>query len=586
MKRLVRGLFLGLGVLTALVLLAAGGAAVYRVVVKEGVPERVILEVDLERTYRERTPRRGLAAWVPGQAPDLRVVVEALQRASRDDRVRGLVAKVGTTGMDMGKIQEIRDAVIGFRRSGKDAVAWAETFGAGGSGGKAYYLAAAFDRIALQPTGELALTGLRTRTPFLRGLLEEAGVRPRLAKREEYKTAANVLTQKGYTTPHRKAEEALLRSMMGRMRKGIAEGRKLSRKEAEGRIARGPFLAREALEEGLVDRLAYRDEVYAAAGDRAGGGASLLYLGEYLRRAGGPYTGKTRIGLIYGVGRIVRGKSRRSPLGGIIMGSDTVGAAFRAATRDDSVRAIVFRIDSPGGSYVGSDVIRREVARARRAGKPVIVSMSGVAASGGYYAALPADRIIAHPGTLTGSIGVLGGKMITSGLWGKLGVRWEGVSTHENADFWSPTTDYSPEQWKQLQQRLDAIYEDFVSKVGEARGMDTAAVRKAAMGRVWTGEDALELGLVDELGGFPQAVRAAKEAAGIAEEEAVALALFPPRRTLLQWLLGGRPESSEERYAAGADLREVLEAEARFLREAGLEMPDQALWMGPVPAVE
>ncbi len=586
MKRLFRGLFLGLGVLTALALLAAGGAAVYRVVVKEGVPDRVILETDLGRTYRERTPRRGLAAWVPGQAPDLRAVVEGLQRAARDDRVLGLVAEVGATGMDMGKIQEIRDAVIAFRRSGKEAVAWAETFGAGGPGNKTYYLASAFDRIALQPTGELALAGLRTRTPFLHELLEEVGVRPHLAKRKEYKTAANALTEEGYTAAHREAEEALLRSMMSRMRKAIAEGRGISEERADDLVSRGPFLAGEALEEGLVDRLVYRDEVYAAAGDRAGEGAELLYLSEYLRRAGGPYTGKKRIGLIYGVGRIVRGKSRHSPLGGIIMGSDTVSAAFRAAAGDDSIRAIVFRIDSPGGSYVASDVIRREAARAREAGKPVIVSMSGVAASGGYYVALPADRIIAHPGTLTGSIGVLGGKMITSGLWGKLGVRWEGMSTHENADLWSRTADYSPGQWEHVQQRLDEIYEDFSSKVSAGRDMDREAVRRAARGRVWTGEDALELGLVDELGGFPRAVRAAKKAAGIAEEEAVTLTLFPPGRSLWQWLLGARPESSEDRHTEGMDLREALEAEARLLRGAGPGVPDRALWMGPVPAVE
>jgi protease-4 len=378
----------------------------------------------------------------------------------------------------------------------------------------------------------------------------------------------------------------MLRSLMGQVRRGIAEGRKLSPEEADELVARGPFLAREALEEGLVDRLAYRDEVYAAMEEKAEGEISLLYLSEYRRRTGGPYSGSKRIGLIYGVGRIVRGKSRHSPLGGVIMGSETVSAAFRAAIRDDSVRAVVFRIDSPGGSYVASDVIRREVARARKAGKPVVVSMSGVAASGGYYAALPADRILAHPGTLTGSIGVLGGKMITSDLWEKLKVNWEGVSTHENADFWSATSDYTPEQWKKLQQRLDEIYGDFVRKVSESRGLDMGAVREAAQGKVWTGEDALALGLVDALGGLAQAVRAAGEAAGI-EEEAVDLVLLPPRRSLWQRLLAPPPDSSEERFTGGMDLREALEAEARFLRAAaGSVLPDQALWMGPVPAVE
>lgn len=585
MKRFLKKWIFRLGVLTAVVIAGAAAILVYRVATKDRVPDRVILEADFQRHYVEQSARRGPITWVTGRAPALRTPVEALLRAATDDRVEGLVARVGGA-MDMGKVQELRDAVLAFRRSGKKAVAWAESFAGAGSGNRAYYLATAFDRVLLQPSGELALTGLHARTPFLGELLKKAGVRPRLAKREEYKTAANTVTQTEYTAPHREAQKALIQSMMDQILEGIASSRGVSEEEAASLVAGGPYLASEALERGLIDGLAYRDEVVSSIKEQAGDETPLLPLPEYRRRAGSPYRGKNRIGLIYGVGRIVRGKSRRSPLGGHIMGSDTVCSAFRDAVKDDSIEAVVFRIDSPGGSYVASDAIRREVFRAREAGKPVIVSMSGVAASGGYFVAVPADRILAHPGTITGSIGVLGGKMITRELWNKLGIHWGAVSTHENADLGSRTADYTERQWACLQERLDEIYRDFLARVSEGREMGRAEVREAARGRVWTGKDALALGLVDELGGLPQAVRAAKDAAGIPQEKPVGLALFPPRRTLWQQILGEGSRDGMNSLTLGPRLRQDVVTAARLLREMEGGMRNEALWMGPPLQIE
>lgn len=586
MKRFFNRLIYGLGLLAAAVILGAGGGIVYRMVAREPVPDRVILEADLTRPYVEYAPQRGPAAWLPGKAPVLGSAVDGLLRAARDDRVRMLVARVGGARLDMAKIQELRQAVIAFRGAEKEAWAWAESFGGGGPGNRAYYLATAFDRVHVQPSGEVALTGLSTRTPFLHGLLTRLDVRPNLAKREQYKTAANVLTRTGYTEPHEEAERAVLASFMADLQEGISRGRDLSPDEAAARVAEGPYLAEEAVEAGLVDGTAYRDQVMESARKRVGEGAQVLSLEAYRQRAGSVYDGDERIGVIYGVGRIVRGKSRRTPLGGVLMGSDSVASAFRAAVEDDAVRAVVFRIDSPGGSYVASDTIRREVVRAREAGKPVVVSMSGAAASGGYYVAAPADRIIAQPGTVTGSIGVLGGKMVTSGLWKKLGVRWAGLSTHENADLWSRTSSYSEAQWKGLQKRLDAIYEDFLARVSEGRGMDREDVREAAKGRVWTGRDALERGLVDELGGFPEAVRAAKRAAGIPDEETVSLKTFPRERSLWQWLLGGGPKSVEDLLGLDSGGRAELETVLRALRQAGLGPRAGVLEAGPIPCVD
>jgi protease-4 len=286
-----------------------------------------------------------------------------------------------------------------------------------------------------------------------------------------------------------------------------------------------------------------------------------------LKRAGSPYSGKKKIAVIYGVGQIIRGKSRYTPMGRHIMGSETVAEAFREAVKDKSVRAILFRINSPGGSYVASDVVWRETVRAKQKGKPVIASMSDVAGSGGYFVAMAADKIIAHPGTITGSIGVVGGKMVTSDMWKKIGVHWGELFTQENADLWSSTENYTPEQWEYIQTWLDAVYEDFLNKVAEGRKLDIETVQEIAKGRIWTGKDAKQIGLVDELGGFDDAVRAAKAAAQIPEDEKIGIKVFPAKRPLWKRLVYGRPKGSEAQYS------EMLEQWMELARETGLFEP-------------
>jgi len=287
-----------------------------------------------------------------------------------------------------------------------------------------------------------------------------------------------------------------------------------------------------------VDGLAYRAEVHDTLKQQAGTGAEFLSWEAYLDRAGRPHQSGKTIALIYGVGGVRRGKSGFDPLfAEPAMGSDTVTAAFRAAIEDRDVKAILFRIDSPGGSYVASDTIWRETVRARKAGKPVIASMGDVAGSGGYFVAMAADRIVAQPGTITGSIGVLGGKMYTAGLWEKLGISWDEAHVGRNARMWSGAWDYSPEEWARGEAMLDRIYTDFTSKVAEGRRLPKEQVLKIARGRIWTGEDARTLGLVDELGGFPLALRLAKKAAKIPEAEEVNLRVYPEKRGTLELLI-------------------------------------------------
>jgi protease-4 len=499
------------------------------------VPKRVILEADFEQGVIEAIPEEGLARVFMAKKLRMRDVVEALQQAEEDKRIKGLVAKIGQSGMRLAQVQEVRDAVISFRAAGKPAIAYAETFGEAGPGNSSYYLATAFDAVYLQPSGDVGLTGLIYEQPFIRGTLDKLGIVPRVDGRKEYKSFRYMFTERKYIPPHREEIKQVMDSQFNQLVRGIADRRKLSLEEVSSLIDDGPFIGQEAVDAGLVDGLAYRDAVYDKIKEKAGAKSEFLSLGEYRVRTRGPNEKGTTIALIYGVGAINRGKSGYNPATGeIIMGSDTVAEAIRKAVEDKDVKAILFRIDSPGGSYVASDTIWREVARAGKAGKPVIASMGNTAASGGYFIAVAADKIVAQPATITGSIGVVGGKMVTTGFWNKLGVTWDEVHTSRNADAWTQTKDLTPEQKARMAKWLDRVYDDFTSKVSQGRALSRDEVEKIAKGRIWTGEDAKRLGLVDELGGWPKALRLVRKAAGLADNAPIRLKVYPEKKTLLK----------------------------------------------------
>jgi len=568
MKRIIVRFLTVVGALTVLVFVLGLVAGIAARIARGGVPSPAVLEANFETPLAEYVPDDPVARALFGERPSLRDVLDALTRASEDRRVKGLIARVGAAPLGMAQVQELRDAIRRFREHKKFAVAFAETFGEFGPGGNAYYLATAFDEIWLQPSGDVGLTGVLAEAFFLRGTLDKLGITPRLDHRYEYKNAMNIFTERKFTPAHREATERVVKSFASQMLRGIAEGRRMSEEQVRALVDRGPLLGPEALNAKLVDGLAYREQVYDKVKERAGKGAKVIPLMEYLQRAGRPHTRGRTIALIYGVGGVQRGKSGFDPVfGELVMGSDTVASAFRQAIEDKEVRAILFRIDSPGGSYVASDTIWQETVRARKAGKPVIASMGDVAGSGGYFVAMAADKIVAQPGTITGSIGVLGGKMLTTGFWQKLGITWDEVHEGANATFWTGTSDYTPAQWARFQAWLDRIYDDFTSKVAEGRRLPKQRVLEIAKGRIWTGEDAKALGLVDELGGFDVALRLAKQAAGIPEKEEVRLKLFPPRKSLLEVImerLTGREPQEEE--AGMVALRRALELVQPFAR--------------------
>ncbi len=502
------------------------------------LPSSVVLELNLEEGIVDSPPQDPLALALERRRLDTRQVVEALERAAEDDRIKGLLVR-GHGGIGgWGTLAEVRDAVKRFRESGKPAVLFADTFGEFGSGQGSYYLASAFDEIILQPSGDVGLMPLTLEAPFLAGMFEELDVQPSFDRRWEYKDATEIFTRTGFSEAAREANEALLESILSSLVDGVAQGRGLSADSVRSLVAAGPFMAREAEAAGLIDRLGYLDDARRGVLEEVGEGAERLAFGEYVERDGRVWNRGPRVALIYGSGVIERGRSGFDPLSGTAsFGASTVAGHIRSAVEDDRVRAILFRVDSPGGSYVGSDVVRRELARAKEEGKPVIVSMGNVAASGGYLVSLEADRIVAHPTTLTGSIGVLAGKFVTRDLWERLGIQWERIEAGGESTFFSPIDDFSEEEWERFQDYLDRVYDEFIGLVAEGRGMGVEAVDEVARGRVWTGVDALDRGLVDELGGFSVAVAAVREALELEPDQPIDLATFPAERTLFQLLM-------------------------------------------------
>jgi len=447
--------------------------------------------------------------------PQLRPILRALHEAATDRHVVGLIAKVGGA-LPWAAMQELRLGVRAFAVSGKPTIAWAESFGEGAGEMAAYVLATAFDQIWLQPGGGLGLLGVGVETTFVRGALDHLGIEPQLEQRHEFKNAADRFMRTEFTQAHRTALDRLADSVFSEAVTAIADGRGIAATRVRELADTGPRTAPEARDAGLVDALGYRDEAYAAMRSRVGTAAELLFADRWhpQRRAHLPARHKGHVALVEVRGAIVSGRTRRAPMGRQV-GSDSIGAALRAATNDEDVRAVVVHIDSPGGSAVASETIWREVCRVRDAGKPVVVSMGAAAASGGYYIACPADVIVALPSTLTGSIGVFGGKMVVRELLDRLGLTTGTVSHGARSLMYSPRRGFSDDERERLASMIDAIYDDFVAKVARGRGRPVAEIEPIARGRVWTGSDALDIGLIDELGGLRDAIRIARSRADL-----------------------------------------------------------------------
>ncbi len=399
-------------------------------------------------------------------------------------------------------------------------------------------------RFWVSPAGDVNLYGLLSVTPFLRGTLDKLGVYPDFDSIGKYKNAKDIYTEKTMTDAHREATLSYLTDWYGQMVAGIAEARGLDAAQVEAFINEGPFTGDEALEKGLIDKLGYYDEFEKDLEDRAGGEMPTLSYSDYMDKSKKP-SARSRIAVITGVGLIINGKSSLDPTAGYLMGSETITEAFRKARTDDGIKAIVFRVDSPGGSAVASDLIRREVELAMRK-KPVIVSMSDLAASGGYWISAGATKIVSQPATLTGSIGVVAGKMVTKGFYDWIGLNRVSIGIGDHSDYYYDGQRFSEEEKQIYWKFMNKIYDKFTTLVADGRGMEKDAVDKIGQGHVWTGERAKELGLVDELGGMKRAIEIAKSEAGIAPDEGVRLVYLPEKRSFWQNLLWPEEDTSTQ----------------------------------------
>jgi len=531
----------------------------------------LLLEVDLSEQPVTANGDDPLARLRARGRHQLRPILRALHEAAGDHHVVGLIAKVGPA-LPWAAMQELRLGVRAFAASGKPTFAWAESFGEGSGDMAAYVLATAFDQIWLQPGGGLGLLGVGVEATFVRGALDHLGIEPQLEQRHEFKNAADTFLRTELTPAHRTALDRLAESVFTDAVDMIAQGRGIEAGRVRELADTGPRTAAETRDVGLVDTLGYRDEVYAAMRARVGSDAELLFADRWRpqRRPALPARRKGHVALVEVHGSIVSGRTRRSPMGRQV-GSDSVGAALRAATADEHARAVVLHVDSPGGSAVASDTIWREVCRVRSAGKPVVVSMGEAAASGGYYIACPADVIVALPSTLTGSIGVFGGKMVVRELFERLGLTTGTVSYGARSLMFSARRGFSDEERERLAATMDAIYDDFVAKVAKGRGHTVAEIESVARGRVWTGSDALRMGLVDELGGLRDAVRIARSRAGLPVDAPVCRALHVDPLSRL-----GRAKNTEDpRAVMGAVLPGLTDIAAALglPAAAALRMP-------------
>lgn len=555
------------------------------------LPESAVLVLDLADGLAERRPDNPLARASLGSSLILREAVESLHRAARDPRVKALVIHAGWGEPGLAQVQELRDAIADFRAQGKPVTAFAETFGEAGNGTLHYFLASAAGELWMQPSGDVGITGFSLEQPYLRQLLSDYGVRAQVGQRDEYKGAMAIFTETRLPEPQRRNLQRYLDSALTQIVTAVAESRNLEAGAVRALIDTAPHRGALAQQRGLVDRLGYWDQMSDAVLEAAGEEAELLSLADYARETEPEEAEGPIIALVHGIGPVVLDHGENDPVfGKVSMGAVDVRRALADAIDDPEIAAILFRVDSPGGSYVASDTIWREVQRARDLGKPIVVSMGNVAGSGGYFVAAAAHSIVAQPGSLTGSIGVVSGKFSLNELWRDIGVNWDGVQAGRRANLWSPNAPFSREEWDWLQSTLDATYDDFTYKVAQGRNLDREQVLAVAGGRIWSGADAVDAGLVDALGGYRKALGLAKEAAGIPADASVRLLAFPEERdpfsALLEDALGGEIENDSLRAMLRGFVRfaQAVAPLVELVESLGADPRGQTLSTGPLPA--
>jgi protease-4 len=566
MRRFIVGLLATVGFFTLLSVASAIAFAVYGPLASKPLPSSMVLSLDLRKLPPEASSADLLSGGLWRSSRDITETVELLWQAADDPRVAGLYVEIGDEDAGLARVQELRQAIARFRGKGKFAIGFAEALGGSGAHVADYYLASALDQIWLQPSGGFGVTGLAVEAPFLKTGLDRLGVHFEGGKRYEYKSAPEMFTETGFTPPARENMQQLIDSIYAQFIDDVSRERRLPPAKLRELIDAAPFDSERARQEGLVDKIGYRADAIDEVSQRAGSTRELVAFADYANDDRRPKPAGDVVALVRASGTIGSGQGDGLLDDDAVATADDVVDALDSAARAKEVKAIVLRIDSPGGTYPAADAMADGVARARATGKPVIVSMGDVAASGGYLAAVRADVIVAEPATITGSIGVFGVWPVAADLLNTLGVKVERLGVGANAGMYSTFQAPTAAQRVILGRELDAVYVDFTRQVGEARKLEPGRLDAAARGRVFTGLDAKRAGLVDELGGLHLAISIAKAKAGIDEGRPIQVRRFPPESERWQKI------ADRLMRLAGLDAkaptirapREVREAFARF----------------------
>jgi protease-4 len=516
-----------------------------------GLRERRYVYLRLHGPVLERLP---LVYLFPPKTPTLRDITQLLEKARKDPQVKGIFVHLGQPRLGWARAQELRRALNRCRTSGKRVVCFMD-----GGGNQEYYIGSVADRLGIVPTSQISLVGIRAEVMFFKGLLDKVGVRAQFVQIGQFKGAAEPFTRESMSEPFRQSMEVLLDDFYAQLVGDIAQGRDLKADIVRALIDRGPYDAEGAREAGLVDDVLYYDEFLGRLGSEAPGPLRIvrnyvkkrstsldfsspqqmmnLLMGMARPRGEQIPTAGSTIAVIYALGPIVMDDE------GDIFGEPAATAkklvqAFRFARRHPRIKAVVLRVNSPGGSALASDIIWHEIVRTDQA-KPVIVSLSDVAGSGGYYVAVGGRLIVAEPGSITGSIGVVGGKFNLKGLYDKLGLSVEVIQRGRNAGLYSSISDFSEAERARVVEMMQGTYRDFVKRVAAGRKKDVEEIEAVAQGRAWSGARAVRVGLVDRLGGLDEAIEIARKQARIPEKEAVHVVELPRSKNIIEALLSG-----------------------------------------------
>ena len=559
------------GIVVALVLVGVLGVALIVSAFRGNPPsirDNSVLVLKVSGPLPDYVPPDFFRQLFGGQPLSLNSLLAQLRKAKVDKRITAVMLEIDMPQTGWAKAEEIRGAIADFRTSGKPVYAYME-FGMN----KDYYIATACDKIFLPPPGELFTNGLAADVMFFRGSLDKLGIYPDIYQIGKYKSAGDTFTQKQMTDAHREFINALLDDLSGRYIDGIAKGRGKSAADVKTLIDNAPYTAKQAKDAGLIDGTAYHDDVEKELKKRLGYKDSdelhIAKASEY-RQISQESLGLNKgekIAVVYAAGDIVSGKSQFGGEGETTIGSDSLVKTIEEARDDKGVKAIVLRIDSPGGSGLASDIIWRAIESAKEK-KPVVVSMSDVAASGGYYIACNANKIVAEPSTITGSIGVVGGKPVIKGFYDWIGVTNEYVLRGQNSGMFRETEKFSDSERKKWLEFLGTTYDDFTSKVAKGRKKEQTYIDSIGQGRVWTGQQGKERGLVDEYGGLDKAIEVAKQLANIPADKSIQRVILPHPPGFFEQLTSGGGEDDADAKVKTKEQEAILATLPEGLRHA------------------